>query len=911
MPRYLLDHAVTAHAFANHGAENPAARKGDFGRFWFNGYAVHIRMLRSGKMQAERVIQGKTVPGVDGGHGRTACRLLQAVWYWLRTRVGAEGGERWILGDRDSADVISQTWSTHRQRSLASYVPEAAPGVAWKSAEGVASPPAVAAPDDGELSRVAFGATPVLERVLDFIGIGGRLTLVPTGLHAPTASDRVLMRARGIRTLADLKAFATDFGFRPSSPAQSQLSPSQQGQVLGELVDVVAKLPAAHRREATQYLTTVALILHRASEQSDLLTVFVQRCIDARLPPSFLAGFIVALKLEPVATTASARFALLSDPVWRQAFHGELLPDTATYTEMIGALTSPQAQHHLHDIMAVLVEWTAVDSRVGLWRDIYDHACCLRATKPAIASRQLAALARFIGSDASPAPGRFPTNGERIASCQWQLLSMHLKTRSPQGFDVAELACQLALALQSFGFDSAVRMDGMATLAGVEARLTTPERVRVGLAQLPLRPDESRTALWKSLWKRIKNERLNGCAVEAIAQLAAVPDADCWHSVLDYCSDRTTAWPTQRAEILRVLIALSERDDVNLGAVDAAAIRAHIGDAALRLVRDGGSAEPLARCRWMPDAEVLYAIVAHVPWPERARALTLRLEESTHPLQARDIALLQAQMAELGKRAGKDGHDDMRRAFASLAMAIAEKCDAQGLNHPQAWNAMVGLANSVLPAVAAGLDPDGAPGFVAQAALVDSLMRIAAARPDSVPPAAFARIGRLWDDTWDLLHRLPAADRQAVLDALGDRMRASGPKQAPGRRHCWSEKALQQVLWGLTGDVPDRGRIVSQMVWAERQPEHRRNGACRFDDMKRRILTEALCLPDEQFGRVASDMIGMGWFEAVPPDTGEHRNAWLDAMDVVVRRIERMPAFERAALLLQLRLRRGRLFWRV
>lgn len=908
MPRYLLDHAVTAHAFVDHRAESPPAREGDFGRFWFNGYAVNIRMLPSGKMQAERVIKDMTGVGIRWSHRRTLCNLLQVVWYWLRTRVGAEGGERWTLADRDSADVISQSWSAHRQCSLASHVPKAASGVVPKWADSVAAPLSGLVPEDGKPwpagIGAAFGATPVLQRVLDYIGINGRLTLVPAGLHAPDALDKMVMRARAIRSAADVKIFVLRFGFGLLSSAEQQLSPSQQGQLLAELVDVVAKLPAAHRGEAMVCLGGVALHLHRSTGHSDVLTVFVQRCIDARLPPSYLERFVIHMKSEPVATTARARFALLSQRDWRENFHRELLPDTAAYTEMIGALTGHEPQQHVHDIMEAVFGRTAEHLRGDLWHDVWDHALRMRETKPAMASRQLAALARFIGSDVPLEPGEHQATWERLKFLRWQMLAANLPTRQSPEFDAAELACQLAIALQGFSRAPATRALGMRMLDErlEAATLTSAQRVRVGLAQLPLRPDESKAALWKALWQRIEDERLNGCAVEAIAQLGTVTDPACWHSVLDYCSDRTKAWPTQRADMLLALIALSESADRHLGVADAQAVRAHIADAALRLLRDGGSAVPLVKCRWMPDAEVMAAIVAHVPWPDRARALTLRLRESAHPWQARDIALLQAQMVELGKRAGKDGHDEMRDAFASLTMAIAERCDAQGLPDPKAWNAMVRLASSLVPAVAAGLDRHGAPGFVAQAALVDSLMQIAATQPDAVRPSGFIGMGSLWDDTWHLLHRLPAADRQPVLDALGDRMQASGPRQLPGRRHCWSEKALQQVLWGLTADVPDRARIVSQMVRAEWQPQHRREHASRFDDLKKRILTEALCLPDEQFGSVVSDMISLDWFASVPTDTVKHRDDWFDAMDVVVRRIGKMPVFQRSALLLHMRM---------
>ncbi|MBO4119157.1 hypothetical protein J5T34_00220 [Cupriavidus gilardii] len=845
MPRYQLEPSarlLSPHAVG--AVPSNAGKSVDLGQFWFNGYAVSIRLLGNGKLWAQRVVKEAPRDGV-----------LQKILYWLRTVFDAEGGRAWCLNARDGADVLNQRWAEYRNDSLDAFVPGSTPLAA-----------AAPAPAGATSLLSLCHADPVLRCVIVNLNRRDRtaLSLVHRSLRLPTDSwmdldaHRAMRAATGIRTLKDLKAVTAEYGLGgPESAGAGRLSAVDQVELLGALASRQAALPPHEHSRAARHLLEVA----------------------ARLPDTIRLQAQLALLMRSLKGQ-------------RAEIESALVPDKAAYTALAAALTPAQRKQGLCVLAGAFMasNGIAAAERASRWDELFADAEAAVASDPTVAAHRFAVLAECLKEiDSGQLAGKSLVLGAHALE-RWHTLQQQLD-RLPRPAGMV-LACALARCLWDFGDKHDAAATALALLRKWQGRLPpdNPQEVALSLALLARIDEAERADCWSGAWDRIEADRLADHGEEAVYQLAWVPAQDRWPRVIRFCRDGIAAYPKQCADMLLALIYVADKRRGADPSLDTPELRTALHEVALDLLKRGGPAAPLLHCRWIPRADLLAAIQTHVPWPDKAQVLAQWLE--TGPLRGNadqpPSSLLPALIPTLNELVTltRQGADDTTcDACARALSTLARQCDEALLSGAEGLHAAVQAAEALLPLIR-GMRSDGtAEAAAALAQLVNSIALLAAEGHDR---AHTQRIGTLLERIWALSRRLPSAGRQAMLQELiALKTPEPPPNETRKNPHIWTEQTLRRAVQAVADDLPAGGAILAELASAERTLDGVGNSGGHFGDLRKRIWTKAMAMPDAQFVEVAEQIAV--WFAKAPPGEGEQR-AWREARSAFLGRVKALPA---------------------
>ncbi|MCG5259421.1 hypothetical protein EM868_20600 [Cupriavidus gilardii] len=853
MPRYQLEPSPRLLPSHTAGAVPSPARKAvDLGQFWFNGYAVSIRLLGNGKLWAQRVV--KQAPGGD---------VLQKILYWLRTVFDLEGGRAWYLNARDGAEVLSQRWAEYRNDSLDAFVP-----AGTQSAAPAPAPAQTQAQTQAGTTNLLSlrHADPALRCVIENLNRRDRtaLSLVHKSMRLPKDCNmdldarRAMRTANGIRTLKDLKAVAAEYGLcGPGSSSAGRLSAADKVGLLGALASRLAALPVHQRSGAARHLLELA----------------------ARLPDD---------------SRRQAQLALLmhSHRGQRAEIEATLVPDKAAYTALAAALTPTQRQQGLRALTVAFMAsaGVAAEARARRWDELFADAEAAVAAESTVAAHRLAVLAGCLKEiESGELANRLLMLGARALE-RWHTLRQQLdRLPRPAG---TVLASALARCLWYFDEAQQEGATALALLQQWQGNIApgNPHEVELSLALLGRIAETERADSWSRVWDRIEADRLVDHGKEAVYQLAWVPAQEHWPRVIQFCRDGIAAYPRQCADMLLALIHVVDKRRGADPSPDTAELKSALHEVALDLLKCGGPAAPLLQCRWIPKDHLLAAMQTHVPWPDRALVLAQWLEtgplrDNAEPALSSLLPGLTPALNELVALTRNGASDETCDACTRALSALARRCDEALLAGAEGLNTAVQIAEALLPLVRGMRSDDTAPAAAALAQLVNSLALVAAQRRDS---AHDRRIGTLLERIWALSRRLPSTGRQAMLQEL-IALKAPAPPPNDTRRnpHFWTEQTLRRAVQAVADDLPAGAAILADLASAEFMVNGIANYDGHFGDLRKRIWTKAMAMPDEQFVEVAGQIAV--WFAKAPPGDGERR-AWREARSAFFGRVKALPA---------------------
>lgn len=840
MPRYILDPCAALPRPPAPGRAAAPSPASDFGIFRFDGYAVSIRMDDRG-MRAERLVKEPASTG--------PCDALR---YWLKTLFKAEGGASWYLNERDSADVIGQRWAEHRQQHLQSFITPAPPPP---------RPPA-------DLSAIP-AAEPAWASVLGSLDIRDRAAIGLTckGLRHALQGELVLhgalARTRAVRTLADLQRVAADYGLDTGpqgDPARAdRLAPRRQEALVAALAKCIPMLPEQHGA-ALDYLCRQAASL------------------EGRTGLRVRAALLMSLPKEK-----------------RQAAAAVLAPDRAAYAALIRSQTPQEQRQRLVDITEAFLRQSGTDEEaVGRWDELLADAKGDVLARPALAGRQLAALAACLKTIGEPAG-----NGDRepsaVALERWHALRQQLPALPAP--EAVELACALARSLDCVKPDSLERAKATASLDAwqASARLTCEQQVGL-LARLAyLEPTDGLAKRWSAVWDRIETEQLGKLGAQAARALQWVPKQEGWSRVVAFCEEGHNASPDQRADMLLALVRFVDMSWILYRELEVRELKRALHHAALKLMDGGGPVTPLLRCQWRSKAATAAAIGQHLDWPHHCQALVQWLEYRGHQdaephWSLSDLLALAPDLARLVQRIDQDGDRATREAAQRVAIAVASWADTQVCSHSKEVESGLALVEALLPLVRVTCrdDPGGA-ALARLAQLVNSIMLGANEQPDT---ALARRLDAVFDATWALVDDLPPAARRAMLDTLIAVKEPLPPHQTRRAPQFWTGRTLLRAAQAISDDMPGRAGVLVGLAKAEYMLDGQSNFGAHFGPPRMQIHARTVALPDGEFA-VAAERLAL-WFANRPANRAEAR-AWQNAKSVFVTRVRGLSAEEHLA----------------
>jgi hypothetical protein len=834
MPRYFLEPAPRLLAKGASCRDAPRGNDApiDYGHFWFDGYAVSIRLLRNGKLQAQRVVKE---PGVDG--------VWQKLVYWLKTAFGAEGGRAWYLDKRDAADVIAQRWAEYRVASGEALVPQHRPDDARQ------------APAAGQTNLLALTSL-ALDGVIGNLGLRDQTALALTNksLHAAMKEDLHFGRARKaadrIETLGDLKAVTAGYGLAP--PRTNRLSLPRQVALLGALAGRLSSLKVHSRSSAARHLLDLASFLPAGGRSQ------AKALVLARMPQG--------LRAEVGAAMVRDRYA---------------------YAALAAALMPAEEEQGLVALAEAFLASAgqAANDRAARWDELLD-ALPAPGAAPAVTGRRLAALADCLGAIhvRSDRPADPPPAFEPAEIARWYKLQQLLERLPPEA-GIAP-ACALGRCLKRFPVREGERAKAMALLEqwqGAAGR-NHDQHVALSLALLGATDWSRRAEKWSATWDRIEQNQLLHHAAAAVRQLTRVPEMEGWNRVIAFCRSNIEAHPNACADML-----LSFGPMLDMGGD--VALESAFQQAALALLASGGPGAPLLRCSWLAKAEILAALRTHIPWPARAQALVQWLEppggrQAYNRWEPADLLSLQADLTELAGRIPQGNDPDGRPLCVRALTAMARRCDEAVLYFDADLDSALAVAEGAFALVRGiGGGDDTADAIAALAQLTNSIVLLDARKgPD---PKRALRIDALLDRVWALTRWLTPAGRQAMLEALLSLKRTPPPPNDMRHDpHLWTGKTLLRAIQAVSDDLPDPARVLAELASADFRVDGRWDFKPRFGDLNKRIWTKAMALPDEPFAQVAERIAF--WFTRMPAREDEARG-WREARSAMADRVRHLP----------------------
>ena len=846
MPRYVLE--PSARLLPSHSvqASSTPGKAVDLGQFWFNGYAVSIRLLGNGKLRAQRVV--KDAPG-EG--------VLRKLVYWLRTMFDAEGGRGWNLNQRDGAAVLSQRMAEYRNASLADFMP---------GSPDVIETPAPAR--DGAANLLSLSnAAPALDCVIEHLNLRDRTALglthqamqrpIKSGLEAERDFRWAMREANGVRTLHGLKELAARYDLDGSgSTPTGTLWPRRKVEVLGALASRLAALPPDDRPGAARHLLGLA----------------------ARLPDRIRRqGQLTLLMCTPKGQRAEIGAAIV--------------PDKAAYTALAAALTPTQRQEGLRALTEAFMAsaGAAAELRASRWEALLADAKATAAADPALAAEQFAALAVCLKEVESGEPASRGGKFGATAIANWHKLRQELN-RLPQGVSIV-LACALARCLWHFDEGQGEYLQALALLQNWQGKtgLTSAQDVALSLALLNRVDKAEQSDSWSRAWDRIEAERLVDQGKEAVRLLPWVLTQERCERVVAFCRAGIQAYPNQCADMLLALIDVLDKEREIHPSLDKPDVRSAIHEVALALLERGGPAAPLLQCRGVPKDEILASIRTHVPWPARAQVLAQWLEigklrDNMGQELSELLPALEPELNELVAMTRTGATEQTCDACARALTALARRCD-QALLAKGGGRSALQVAEALLPLVRGMREGDTAAAVAALAQLVNS---IALLRLHELDPAQRHRLEMLQEGTWALSRRLSSAGRQAMLlDLIALKAPAPPPHDTRRNPHFWTRTTLLHAVQAVADDLPAAASILADLISAEFMVDGVADYKEHFDDLRKRIWTKVMTLPDHQFVEVAERMAM--WFSRAPDGPAQAR-AWREARSAFVARVQALPA---------------------
>lgn len=938
MPRYCLEPACTP-------AIPPTAPPGpvdaiDYGLFRFQDKAtgvppceVRITLLPDGRGYAERTTK------------RTAfARPWDRLCHWLKTLLHREHGDAWYLKPSDCAEVISQRLAHERllcsgraiqnrreARVLDSAQPRAEPALdpVRHTGHTAAAPDGVDRRQEGTL-RATPVSLPVdnhlLSQVLRFLTPAERSRLdqsascVSRSFGVDTATASLIRRAATVRDARALGEVANLLAALPRGHRASDCA-----DVMAALVARIPVLPARHREQAVARLSEIALERFGDAGDPAVPVAYVQAC--AEHCPALSGMKALAQRLcspSPRPGSAPVLLAVLravrAGPTGRDVagVNAIVVPDVEACLQLARSLRAAKPEDISVVIRALLAQRSAA-MRGEPWDALY--AATMRAHQASgREGPMLAALAMCL-----PDTGKAGQDGADATQRRWNALAGSLDKLAPE--PAWPLAQALTSKLHLFRHAPEAREEAATRLQVWHAKREAAEELEPKqTVELALRRYWAREpnatiepAEWFALWDQIERHRLGNCASKAAALLDDVPENEGWQRAVTFCAAPDRAWPTQRAETLMALIDLANTacrrrspgepagQQPMRGAVrgnEAASVnekrkemRQALSAAALRLLEDGGPAEPLLHA-WLPKEQVLAALRKRLPPAALVAAMTTwltdrpnrpGLEDRYIGWTCEELELLLPDLTRIAVQTCRDAAatpeaiDDCARALAAFTRRLSESV-RHGRGH---MAAVIRLANELQPLLGATLSARTAVPVAAFAALADRIARYAGTSDGKGPPdpAHNALAQMLVKDAWDLAHRLDPAGRQVMMEALLD-VGKSGDADASRRR--WHGTTLVLASHAITLDQPDPAVLLEALtdalylsMWTPFGRPWRVNA-----EVSQRIWEKAMCLPDGELARLLEKLafwVGMalgGELEA--EDKRLARAQFLD-------RIDRMP----------------------